>query len=145
MDQKGQLSKLSSSCFLWCFLFNEKTNWKMGQCVLICFLSLKGNEHFWYLDSGYSRHVTCCKSLLSDFVEKDGYIVTFGDNNKGRTEGFGSIQYKTIKFKEVSYVKGIRRNLISISQLCETCYKVYFYENEGNIIDSKNSILVSCH
>lgn len=47
-------------------------------------------------------------SLLDDFVKKDGPVVTFGDHNNGKTKGFGTIQYKTMEFKNFSYVKGLR-------------------------------------
>lgn len=115
----------------------------MRQCVLICVLVVQGKKNFWYLDSGCSRHMTCCKSFLSDYVEKDGHVVMFGDNKKGRNKGFGSIQCMTMELKDVSYVKGLRHHLIYISQLCDATYKVYFSEKEGYITDSKNSILLT--
>lgn len=58
--------------------------------MLICFLALHGQEHTLYLDSGCSRHMTWCKYLLKDFVEKDDCLVMFGDNHKQRAMGFGS-------------------------------------------------------
>ena len=59
----------------------------MGQCVLTFSLTLQGQEHIWYLDSGCSRHMTGFKSLLDDYVKKDGPTVTYGDNSKGQTKG----------------------------------------------------------
>lgn len=112
-------------------------------CPTFFFLAPQCKEHFWYLDCGWSRHMACWKSLMSDFIEKDGPMVTFEDKSKERTKGFGSIQCNTIEFKDVSYVKCIKHNLISISQMCETIYKVNFSDKEGNITDSKNSILFS--
>ena len=64
----------------------------MGQCVLTFILTLHGQEHIWYLDSGCSRHMTGFKSLLDDYVKKDGPVVTYGDNSKGQTKGFGTIK-----------------------------------------------------
>lgn len=113
----------------------------MGKCVLICFLALLGKEHFWYLDNGFYRHMTGCKSLLSNYVKKYGPVVTFGDNKQGIHKGFGSIEYMNVEFNDVSYVKGLRHYLLSISQLCDVGYKVNFSEKEGNNINSKNSIL----
>ncbi|KAL8103609.1 hypothetical protein AgCh_027981 [Apium graveolens] len=46
----------------------------------------------WILDSGSSRHMTGDRALLSNVVEKDGPLVTFGDNNKGLTDGYGCLQ-----------------------------------------------------
>ena len=54
----------------------------MGQYVLTFYLTLQGQEHIWYLDSGCSRHMTRFKSLLEDYVKQDSPIVTYGDNSK---------------------------------------------------------------
>ena len=77
------------------------------------------------------------KSLLDDYVKKDGPVVTYGDNNKGQTKGFGTIKCKSVEFKNVSYVKGLKHNLVSISQLCDADYEVHFNKKEGKVIDSK--------
>ncbi|XP_073119333.1 uncharacterized protein [Henckelia pumila] len=44
-----------------------------------------------YLDSGCSRHMTGNKELLQLVKPNEKGTVTFGDNNKGVIEGFGSI------------------------------------------------------
>lgn len=71
----------------------------------------------WYLNKGCPRHTTGFKCLLDDFFRKNGPKVTYGDDNKGKTKGFGMIKCKSIEFKNVSYVKGHKHNLISVSQL----------------------------
>ncbi|KAL8148288.1 hypothetical protein AgCh_005602 [Apium graveolens] len=43
------------------------------------------------LDSGCSGHMTGNKALLSDFVEKAGPEVSYGDGNIGKTLGYGEI------------------------------------------------------
>jgi len=70
------------------------------------------------------------KSKLSDFVSKDGGYVTFGDNNKGKIMGEGNIgkQHKT-QIKNVLYVEGLTHSLLSISQLCDKCFKIEFNRN----------------
>ena len=45
----------------------------------------------WYVDSGCSRHMTGNKELLSDYEEKLGGSVTFGDDRKGQIKGYGVI------------------------------------------------------
>ena len=67
--------------------------------------------------------MTGFKSLLDDYVKKEGPAVTYGDNSKGQTKGFGTIKCKTVEFKNVSYVKGLKHNLVSISQLCDATTK----------------------
>ena len=41
--------------------------------------------------------------------------------------------------QNVSYVKGLKHNLISISQLCDADYEVHFSKKEGNVINPNNS------
>ena len=82
--------------------------------------------------------MTGFKSLLDDYVKKDGPVVTYGDNSKGQTKGYGSIICNFVKFKNVSYVKGLQHNLISISQLCDADYEVHFTKKEGKVINSEN-------
>ena len=45
----------------------------------------------WYLYSGCSRHMTGDSTLLTKFVERAGPSITFGDDNKGYTMGYGLI------------------------------------------------------
>ena len=49
-------------------------------------------EHTWFLDSGSTRHMTNLKSLLTDFVEKDGPMVVLGDNNEEAVMGIGTFE-----------------------------------------------------
>ena len=78
--------------------------------------------------------MTTLRSLLTDFMEKDGPIVVFGNNNEEVVMGFGTFECKDFKMKEVFYVKGLKINLISISQLCDGGYKVLFDCHEGKVI-----------
>ena len=53
--------------------------------------------------------------------------MTFGDNDKGHIIEYDKIQITPSTFiKNVLYVKGLKDNLISISQLCDKGYKVLF-------------------
>nr|KAJ0222998.1 hypothetical protein LSAT_V11C200083750 [Lactuca sativa] len=89
--------------------------------------------------------MTGFKSLLEDFIKKDGPSVTYGNNGKGTTNGYGTIKCNSVIFKNVSYVKGLRYNLISISQLCNAGYKVLFNKKEGKIIDQNNIIVLTAN
>ena len=65
-------------------------------------------------------------------------MVIFGDNGKGHIIKFGKIQITPFIFIEnVLYVKGLKLNLISISQLCDKGYKVLF---ESHLCIITNSI-----
>ena len=119
------------------------THLRMGQYVLTSFSALQGQEHRWYLDSGCSRHMTGSKSLLEDYVKKTGPAVTYGDNGKGFTKGYGNINCNNVVFQNVSYVKGLKHNLISISQLCDADYEVHFTKKEGRVVNIDKNIVLS--
>ncbi|GAV67062.1 hypothetical protein CFOL_v3_10571, partial [Cephalotus follicularis] len=77
-------------------------------------------EQPWYVDSGCSKHMTGDKSLFINLKEVDGGKVTFGDNNKAKICGIGSIGNKfSTLIENVSYVVGLKHNLLSVSQLCD--------------------------
>ena len=92
--------------------------------VQVC---LSTKESMWYLDSGCSRHMTGDKSKLVDLVYKKGGFVTYGDNNKGQILGEGCIKSQgKIIIRNVLYVKCLKHNFLSISQLCDKGLKVEF-------------------
>jgi transposase InsO family protein len=81
----------------------------------------------WYLDSGCSRHMTGDKQSFLSFVEKEGGLVTFGNNEQSRIKGKGVIgKINSAKIENVQYVEGLKHNLISISQLCDSGFEVTF-------------------
>ena len=61
--------------------------------TLSCVLqdSLMENKHMWYLNSGCSKHMTGDKSEFVNFILKQEGHVTYGDNNKGKILGRGTI------------------------------------------------------
>ncbi|GAV62244.1 LOW QUALITY PROTEIN: hypothetical protein CFOL_v3_05768, partial [Cephalotus follicularis] len=69
------------------------------QVANLCFMALSDDEDSenevepWYVDSGCSKHMTGDKSLFID-LKVDGGKVTFGDNNKAKICGIGSIGNK---------------------------------------------------
>ncbi|KAJ9561678.1 hypothetical protein OSB04_006838 [Centaurea solstitialis] len=79
-----------------------------------------------YLDSDCSRHMTRDKEFLSSYQEKDGCSITFGDNGKRKVKGYGITVKGDISVNKVSYVDGLKHNLISVSQLCDNVLDVKF-------------------
>ena len=71
--------------------------------------------------------------FLSISFKQEGHV-TYGDNNKGRILGRGSIRDKDILvIHDVLYVEGLKHNLLSISQLCDKGYQVMFKSNTCEI------------
>ncbi|GKC19739.1 ribonuclease H-like domain-containing protein [Tanacetum coccineum] len=81
-------------------------------------------------DSGCSRHMTGNKSYLTDFEEIDGGFVTFGgDSRGGKTTEKGKIRTGNLDF-DVYFVKELKFNLFSVSQMCDKKNSVLFTDSE---------------
>ena len=80
----------------------------------------------WIIDSGCSSHMTGDRALLSNLVEKDGPWVTFGDDIKGFTKGYGSLEIGNVVIENISLVDGLKHNLLSVSQFTDKGYEVNF-------------------
>nr|XP_043630031.1 uncharacterized protein LOC122601330 [Erigeron canadensis] len=100
------------------------------------------DAHTWHLDSGCSKHMTGCKSLLCNFRTSAGPSVIFGDESQGRTEGFGILSNGPLIFRWVSYVNGLKHNLISVSQLCDAGYEVRFRADKGIVLDLEGNVVL---
>ncbi|XP_062075335.1 uncharacterized protein LOC133779378 [Humulus lupulus] len=99
-----------------------------GVSVLVAHTSLFAfKDDQWYFDSGCSKHMTGNKQLLNNYKEGTEGMVTFGDGNKGAILGRGDLVLKNLPMvKDVLFVKGLKANFLSISQLCDDHYTVSF-------------------
>ncbi|XP_076951371.1 uncharacterized protein LOC143624687 [Bidens hawaiensis] len=89
----------------------------------------------WYMDSGCSRHMTCDKRSLVNYVEKYEGPVAFGsDENGGKIVGKGILTNGKVSFDNVFHVEGLQYNLLSISQMCDKGYKVSFDDSHCFIL-----------
>ena len=102
------------------------------------------NRIVWILDNGCSRHMTGDRALLSNVVEKAGPVVTFGDNSKGITDGYGCLEAGNVIIDNVSCVEGLKHNLLSISQFCDGGYSVHF-DKEKCLISHKKDAKPALH
>jgi len=64
------------------------------------------------------------------FEMKDEGLVTFGNNDKGKIRGKGTIgKASSAKLENVQYVEGLKHNLLSIYKLCDSGFEVIFKPN----------------
>nr|GEV08067.1 ribonuclease H-like domain-containing protein [Tanacetum cinerariifolium] len=83
------------------------------------------------IDSGCSRHMTGNMSYLFDFEEHNGGYVAFGGNPKGgKITGKGKIKIGKLDFDDVYFVKELKFNLFSVSQMCDKKNSVLFTNTE---------------
>ena len=100
------------------------------------------NSCLWYLDSECSRHMTGDKSLLKTLKEKISDYVTFGDGSHAQVLGKGTIEIPGLPLlKDVLYIKGLKANLLSITQICDEDSLVQF-SRKGCIIINEEGIQV---
>ena len=81
-------------------------------------------------------------TLLSKFEERAGLSITFGDDSKGYTLGYGLISKGNVIIDNVALVKGLKHNLLIISQLCDKGYQVWFSTEACVISDKKDNKVV---
>nr|GEV29796.1 ribonuclease H-like domain-containing protein [Tanacetum cinerariifolium] len=83
------------------------------------------------IDSGCSRHMTGNMSYLSNFEELNGRYVAFGGNPKGgKISGKGKIRTSKLDFDDVYFVKELKFNLFSVSQMFDKKNSVLFTDTE---------------
>nr|GEU69074.1 hypothetical protein [Tanacetum cinerariifolium] len=83
------------------------------------------------IDSGCLRHMIGNMSYLSDFEELNGGYVAFRGNPKGgKISGKGKIKTGMLDFEDVYFVKELKFNLFSVSQMCDKKNSVLFTDTE---------------
>ncbi|GJZ15003.1 putative ribonuclease H-like domain-containing protein [Tanacetum coccineum] len=75
------------------------------------------------------------KSFLTDYQDYDGGFVAFeGSSKGGRITGKGKIKTGKLDFDDVYFVKELKFNLFSVSQMCDNKNSVLFTETECLIL-----------
>ena len=98
--------------------------------------SISPGNDTWLVDSGASKHMTGSKEALTSLVKKDSpHKVKLGDDSQYPIRDLGEASYKldsgkSIKMKDVLFVPGLKKNLLSISALEKKGFKVAFVDGE---------------
>jgi hypothetical protein len=93
-------------------------------------------EDTWLIDSGACKHMTGQRDILSSFTEKNfPQKVTLEDDYQYPIKGVGESTYKLdlgtlMRMKDVLFVPGLTKNLLSISSLDKKGFKVSFIDGE---------------
>ncbi|GKC10050.1 hypothetical protein Tco_1001660, partial [Tanacetum coccineum] len=98
------------------------------------------------IDSGCSWHMTGNKSYLSDYDEIGGGFVAFrGDPKGGRITSKGKISTGKLDFEDVYFVKELKFNLFSVSQMCDKKNSVLFTNIESVVLSPDFKLLDENH
>nr|GFD20773.1 putative ribonuclease H-like domain-containing protein [Tanacetum cinerariifolium] len=91
-------------------------------------------------------------SYMSDFEEQNGGYVAFGGNPKGgKISGKGKTRTGKLDFDDVYFVKKIKFNLFSVSQMCDKKNRVFFTNTECLVLSlefklpDENQVLLRVH
>nr|GFA35991.1 hypothetical protein [Tanacetum cinerariifolium] len=94
------------------------------------------------IDSECSRHMTRNMSCLSKYEESDGGYVAFGRDPKGgKITSKGKINTGKLDFEDVYFVKELKFNLISFSQMCDEKSNVLFTYTECVVLSPDFKLL----
>ncbi|GKB35260.1 retrovirus-related pol polyprotein from transposon TNT 1-94, partial [Tanacetum coccineum] len=104
------------------------------------------------IDSGCLRHMIGNMSYLIDYEEIDGGYVAFGGNPKGgKITGKGAIKTANLDFENVYFVRELKFNLFSVSQMCDKKNSVLFNDTECIVLSpnfkliDKSQVLLRVH
>ncbi|GJV95871.1 putative ribonuclease H-like domain-containing protein [Tanacetum coccineum] len=87
------------------------------------------------IDSRCSKHMTGNRSYLTDYEEIDGGFVSFGGNSKGgKITRKVKIRTGKLDFKDVYFVKELKFNLFSVSQICDKKNNVLFTDTKSVVL-----------
>ncbi|GKC87864.1 retrovirus-related pol polyprotein from transposon TNT 1-94 [Tanacetum coccineum] len=134
---------------------NKSKSWKIGEIMdkevnqaardsddaLVC--CIKNTVEDCIMDSGALFHTTYCKEELERFKLRSGKVRLADDKTLDIT-GVGDVVLKTYfgtswTLKDVRYIPGLKRRLISVRQLDEEGYHVFFGDRQwkatkGNLV-----------
>nr|GEX21455.1 hypothetical protein [Tanacetum cinerariifolium] len=93
-------------------------------------------------DSGCSRHMTGNKSFLTDYQEFLGGFVAFRESPKGgKIYKKGKTRTGKLDFEDVYFIKELKFNLFSVSQICDKKNSVLFTETECLVLSPNFKLL----
>ena len=91
-----------------------------------------------------AQDTTGDRSLFKVFKSKKGGNITFGDGSKSQIKGKRIISLPGLSdIANVLYVKGLRVNLLSISQICDQDFMVLFSKGKCLVMDESGKKLIS--
>ncbi|GJZ95910.1 putative ribonuclease H-like domain-containing protein [Tanacetum coccineum] len=118
---------------------------------LIFLTNVQGNPQMDLQDqgvigSGCSRHMIGNMSYLTYYEEIDGGYITFGGNPKGgKITGKGTIKTGILDFENVYFVRELKFNLFSVSQMCDKKNSVLFNDTECIVLSLNFKLIDESH
>ena len=109
--------------------------------------SAEAKDSSWLIDSGCTNHMTADVSLFRDLDKSYLSKVRIGNGDFVKVEGKRAIEVETLSgtktLKNVLYVPKINQNLVSVGQLIESGYSIFFNDGVCDIKDKNRVLLLS--
>lgn len=97
----------------------------------------------WYLDSACSRHMCGDRLLFTTLEDHKAGSMTFENSGKASILGKGTIEILGMPyFKNVLFIDGLKKNMLSISQICDFEFEVHFGKNCCYVFDYDGDCLL---
>jgi hypothetical protein len=99
-------------------------------------------QHLWFLDSGAMAHMTCQHKLMHHYMDIHPHKVSLGDNHIllaiGRsliysTQLLDDSTFINITLKDILYMPGLVKNLVSMAVITDTGYKVVIMQHHCTV------------
>nr|CAH66391.1 OSIGBa0134J07.9 [Oryza sativa] len=120
---------------------------KSEEMVFSCHTAQEEKDDVWVIDSGCTNHMAADPNLFREMDSLYHAKIHMGNGSIAQSEGKGTVAVQTAdgpKFiKDVLLVPDLKQNLLSIGQLLEHGYAVYFEDFSCKILDRKNNRLVA--
>ncbi|GKE98305.1 ribonuclease H-like domain-containing protein [Tanacetum coccineum] len=93
-----------------------------------------------------SRNNGALISYLTNYEEIDGGFIAFGGNSKGgKITRKGKLRTGKLDFKDVYFVKELKFNLFSVSQMCDKKNSVLFTDTECIVLSLDSKLTDESH
>jgi hypothetical protein len=100
--------------------------------LIVCCSTIESPSNIWYIDSGASSHMSGVRENFTDLRDLEIRLeIVLGDDTIVRVVGCGTISFQRelmspLVFRDVLYVPGLKKNLVSVSSIQDRGFEVSF-------------------
>jgi hypothetical protein len=113
---------------------------------IVCCSTVETPSSIWYVDSEASNHMSGVREHFTDLGDLEIKLeIVLGDNTIVRAVGHSTVSFQgelmpPLVFRDVSYVPGLKKNLISVSSTRDRGFEVSFRATEVLIHPKRSSV-----